>query len=106
MGIETKYYVPDICGIRVKYLDKEDIESLGWVFKDKCQWDIPFTYSFSDIGIGEVDNVKGGWKLIYSKYGWCSIIKDCYGEVSHFRGVIKNKSELKKLMVQLGINAV
>ena len=88
---------------RVKYLDRDDIEELGWKFKYKCQWEIPFTYSFSDVGIGVVENVKGAWKLIYTKDRYCSIVHDCYGETPHFRGEIKNKSELKKLMVQLGI---
>jgi hypothetical protein len=88
----------------VKYLDREDIESLGWEFVDRCQWEIPFIYSITEIGIGEVNDIKGGWKLIYTKDHYCSIVKDCYGESSHFRGEIKNKSELKVLMNQLGIS--
>jgi len=90
--------------VRVKKLDSEDIESLGWKFKDKCQWEIPFTYSFNEMGIGEVNDVNGGWNLIYTKDQWCSIVQDCYGKTSCFRGIIKNKSELRRLMKQLGIN--
>lgn len=89
--------------VRVKFLDREDIESLGWEFKERCIWEIPFIYSFDEIGIGEVNNVKGAWRLIYTKDRFCAIIKDCYGDSDHFRGEVKNKSELRKLMKMLEI---
>jgi len=90
---------------RIKYLDKEDIESLGFAFKGKamrsffekdCHFYLPDTYSF-----------------------WCSCLKiqldeefrtvkiECYvpsiGEdETLFLGKCKNKSELKKILNQIG----
>ena len=89
--------------IRVKYLDKEDIESLGFVkrnpennnkssdyFKMKAPgeiayWteiDLDFRWGFKDVSIR---GVRGN--------------EDDY----LFRGTIKNKSELKRLLKQLGV---
>lgn len=100
-------------GIRVKYLDKEDIESLGWVL----------TSQYAD-----PDNRKYWWeigKLIpHAKEMWHSLGNWKYrlsigdnnrihidgrnimngGQRVIFNGIIKNKSELKKLMKQLNIN--
>lgn len=73
--------------IRVKYLDKEDIESLGW----------------NDIGSLWFEN--GDYKL----RKWKDQSLDIYFEYADketimiFRGDVKNKSELKKLMEQLNI---
>ena len=69
---------------RVKHLDKEDIASLGWVkygnnFIIKGE-DCYTLYPYKDGGYGIM---KVTWSL--------------------FQGNIKNKSELKKLMNQLGI---
>ena len=79
--------------IRVKYLDKEDIESLGWKEtvhnKVKC-----FELGF--------------YKLFWFNQPFISIecILNCTSNTTQiFRGTIKNKSELKKLLKQLGINA-
>lgn len=73
---------------RVKYLDKEDIESLGFHSEDN----------------GECYNLQIGFDL-YGLYPWennrIHIIKDMK---TLFNGVIKNKSELKKLLKQLNIN--
>ena len=86
--------------IRVKYLDKEDIESLGFVMKDEDGFN-----SFL---------VKDG------KYKICNMLKHnaCnlnilkrkkqhyIGESKYsvvFTGDIKNKSELKKILKQIGV---
>ena len=73
--------------IRVKYLDREDIESLGFNTEDN----------------GECYNLQIGFDL-YGIYPWESnkihIIKDMK---TLFEGIIKNKSELKKLLIQLSI---
>ena len=75
--------------IRVKYLDKEDIESLGWkmdsIYSHKYKDDFYIEYN-SKISIHE-DTIE---------------IKN--NQQTLFSGYIKNKSELKKLMKQLDIN--
>lgn len=74
--------------IRVKYLDREDIESLGWEFEENLQYCDQFKYKSLEA------------------YLW--VIKDenlieIQCEKTCFRGCIQNKSELKKLMKQIGI---
>lgn len=72
--------------LRVKYLDKKDIKELGFE-----QGKLP--YQFFD----------GIHKLVYLENNKTSIIHiadDCF----LFYGVIKNKSELRKLLIQLGIS--
>lgn len=72
---------------RVKHLDKEDIESLGF---EQIEYD---TYKKENIYI----ELNMEYKTFISaiKQGESSIL---------FQGTIKNKSELKKLLKQLGIN--
>lgn len=91
-------------GIRVKYLDQEDIESLGWVYTGKSidMW-------FKKEGI--FNAISGGhkfdeYKLHYGLHDNCLYINAYFGgqdEGRLFEGIIKNKSELKRLMKQLGI---
>lgn len=82
---------------RVKFLDQEDIESLGWEFN------------------GTFYTIKNIW--ILRKFEDSLIIYKDYsnGKLTHpwmyedstdtfFEGTIKNISELKRLMKQLGIN--
>lgn len=76
--------------IRVKYLDKEDIESLG------------FKQSKSDINWYDYKNERY-WLYKEDVNDWRWIISDEQSEVS-FAGNIKNKSELKKLLKQLNVN--
>ena len=73
--------------IRVKYLDKEDIESLGWV-----QGKLPYQF-FMNPHFMLVKLEQSNWYSIVN-----TTDEDC-----RFRGIIKNKSELKKLMKQLNI---
>lgn len=85
--LTNESFKPDWNSFRVKYLDKEDIESLGW------KWDK------HKAGFKNKDDIH----LIY----WLDednkeIVIEAYGECV-FQGTIKNKSELKKLMKQLGI---
>lgn len=73
---------------RVKYLDKEDVESLGWECYD---------------GDMQIYNIQIGFDLygLYlSNYNMLRITKESN---TLFKGEIKNKSELKKLIQQLGI---
>jgi len=69
--------------LRVKYLDKEDIESLGFKQTIKDQY------------------YKDDFELLIDADLFIQIIKD-NGFV--FQGTIKNKSELIILLKQLGIN--
>lgn len=75
--------------IRVKYLDREDIESLGFVFKGG---DTHLTYHY------------GGYAITHTPPS--NKIDIYYYDGSEFvNGItIKNKSELKKLLKQLNIN--
>ena len=75
---------------RVKYLDKEDIESLG------------FKESKTDINWYDYKNDRY-WLYKEDTKDWRSIISDQQSEIS-FAGAIKNKSELKVLLKQLNIN--
>ena len=78
--------------IRVKYLDKEDIENLG--FNSICKDNLFITFILTD-------NLKRNWTLMLCLYDKGRIIlkNDCY-----FMDInIKNKSELKVLLKQLNI---
>lgn len=68
---------------RVKHLDKEDIESLGFTQEGQCSW-----------------INKNNWYIEWMPGDTLDVfcVSDC-----RFKGTIKNKSELKKLMQQLGI---
>ena len=87
LGEHLKTTVPD--SVRVKYLDREDIESLGYgIIQDEynCQW---FKNASGNIEIGlEKDN------HLTIRFTQSFVL---------FSGTIKNKSELKKLLKQLGI---
>jgi hypothetical protein len=74
---------------RVKYLDKEDIESLG--FKQSERDEFWYDHIEDRFWLYKEDNLSDRW-----------IIDDNESEY-HFAGTIKNKSELKKLMQQLNI---
>jgi len=74
--------------IRVKYLDSSDIESFGFIYGEYCK-----------------AQLRGEIIEMYNKYSdiWTiHCIGDDYRE-KLFEGMIKNKSELKRLLIQLGI---
>lgn len=91
--------------IRVKYLDQEDIESLGfinskltneiWLYKDKLDFR----------GLGEKYTIGINWRpgrnhlLVF----YVPDEKQIPAGLTIFAGAIKNKSELKRLMKQLNI---
>lgn len=84
--------------IRVKYLDQEDIESLGWekIREDTFEMKLPEYRGMLDvlvhlllsstllICVGESESPFSDWRTL-------------------FTGTVKNKSELKKIMKMLGI---
>jgi hypothetical protein len=80
--------------LRVKCLDREDIESLGWKYvpdlsegDGNMRWYGLFKLNEFTITLGLIEGSE--------------IIRK--GKNTIFEGVIKNKSELKKLMKQLNI---
>jgi hypothetical protein len=83
--------------IRVKYLDREDIESFGWKYISETEYDTMF-----------MAYERNGYILTHSHRG-IHIYKvkklDSYTyDYNFFIGKIKNKLEFKKLMNQLEIN--
>lgn len=95
--IQGSWFEEELLGgirtVRVKYLDKEDIESLGWKYTPcRCLFEMYQNkeYNLYHYSIASEFNDKS----------WIEILKD---EDYYFSGEIKNKSELKKLMKQLGI---
>ncbi len=77
--------------IKVKYLNKEDLKSLGFnpIDENNC-----FELTENDILSLEYFEKDKGWFLTYSENE----------SQFSFAGWIKNKSELKKLMSQLNMN--
>ncbi|MGH2666060.1 hypothetical protein [Flavobacterium sp.] len=71
--------------IRVAYLDKENIESLGWIQRDYDTYDIE------------------GYALELNNEYHTYIYQTGPHNGTVFKGIIKNKSELKRLMQQLKI---
>lgn len=88
---------------RVKYLDKKDIESLGFEFIEK-NGDLLFKSIKTYRGLSTGDDSKI-WISYYPKNQWTLIYKRSNrGEEDDlFYGVIKNKSELKKILKQLNV---
>lgn len=92
--------------IRVKYLDHSDVEELGFevvkkqnkAFKAKKY----FNYGINSLE-GNHDGITGYIEIIVGGDLFCSIKKECMCESILFRGVIKNKSELKKILKMLCI---
>jgi hypothetical protein len=74
--------------VRVKYLDREDIESLGFVYSEECIYYTPKRNFQLNHKETHVYNLR--------------VIDEENAEVI-FIGYIKNKSELKRLLKQLKI---
>jgi hypothetical protein len=91
--------------IRVKFLDKEDILSLGWTFVSNETNDYwykdTFEITYNDNSIKFKDTLiftkKPDKQFIYNNIS----ISQFNNKKIGFNGTIKNKSELKKLMQQL-----
>jgi|ERR1035437_8972643 hypothetical protein len=93
--------------IRVKYLDEEDIESLGFI-NWTVEWTDPARYYFTKSLLDGSESIKKGIQLyfIFGSYDRDHVlIYNITDEIKHilFDGVIKNKSEFKKLLKQLSI---
>ncbi len=81
---------------RVKYLDKEDIESLGWKLYEESG-----LYLMSNRGYVYMLTRSHGQIIIQMELTVGAETTNTDGTI--FRGTIKNKSELKQLMKQLNI---
>jgi len=97
-----------LCGIRVKYLDQEDIEEyLGYKFKFDNNKYTPYDEicyingSIWDRGVGIKYNLRTHL-MVVTRYHF-------QGEYAHnnshqlFEGIVKNKSELLTIMKMIGV---
>lgn len=92
--------------IRVKYLDKEDIESLGFVLLKAACSDL-FFYEFElktrwNYNLKFYNYIIPETELVPEQEIYSIVVKR--EDLTVFHGKIKNKSELKRLLKQLGIN--
>lgn len=88
---------------RVKYLDEADIKSLG--FENVVDAD-GFIYGYINIP-GDKDTLKRKGRIVYNKQSKYTSLKYCTELlpdtwVMSFGGTIKNKSELKRILKQIG----
>lgn len=84
---------PDRPVVKVKYIDKEDIESLGWKFISD-NMGLPYYQRFIN---------SDGWEInLYPGLDETKVFLE-NREMTFFMGILKNKSELKKLMKQLSV---
>jgi hypothetical protein len=87
--IDITFSEESIKKLRVKFLDHYDIQSLGWQ-----------QISYDSFKINTKDHtIQLDLDHDYKTY----IFETNYRHENFFKGIIKNKSELKKIMVQTGI---
>jgi len=80
---------------RVKHLDREDIESENWELDCCVEKEWFYIHKTSNFQNGNI-------RLVFrEKEGSIEINSDKFGEC--FYGILKNKSELKRISIQLGI---
>ncbi len=85
--------------IRVKFLDREDLESLGWVNATNFQDGIFFSKGDRLLFF----NFKTHRLCITESIGGLILVGETKNTVYLFNGTIRNKSELKVLLKQLGL---
>lgn len=83
--------------IRAKHLDREDIESLGFMLFTTVNF---MTYTFPN---RDVKKDRVGYNMHVYKDIMSITIQRSTHENTLFRGVIKNKSELKRVLTQIGV---
>ena len=97
--------------IRVKYLDKEDIESLGFKYDNNAE---PIPYRENYTGGRKINSyflaietgVESHHYFLYhfdDNIVWIEYILDGSTVGYIFKGTIKNKSELKRILKQINI---
>lgn len=95
----VKYYKFNSHDYRVKYLDSEDIESLGfWCRNDGDEANFQSKNNDGDFyEIDIYDNILSIEKFV-------QVAINTHNSYTIFKGKVKNKSELKILLNQLGIS--
>ena len=94
--------------LRIKYLDKEDIESLGFKHDYNIE-PIPNRETcpvFEGYILDRQLETEEAWELFLFEDNevWIYYTKKCAGEGYVFKGNIKNISELKKVLTMLNID--
>ena len=120
MGDDTSYIKSAIKDnkVRVKYLDREDIESLGWEYNEKSfnffidieygkKYELKYSPKEGTVSINHSNKILLGTKykeISYTGEGSKERIPHfIYEKTQLFTGIIKNKSELKRILKQIGI---
>lgn len=97
---------PDPDVVRVKYLDRDDIEDLGFDYyrdmepipnRNDCHVSHGYLFEKED-RINQFDLY-----LFSDGIVWIGHTKECGFEGYVFKGLVKNKSELKRILTQIGI---
>ena len=124
--VDGDWYNFEVKNCRVKHLDREDIEGLGWEFDKNYSEMVGEHYSMvfskkvnhrgDDKALMMIYNTSSTWMLISinSKEGVSYLMESKTNEVSIpiitvetnntlFAGKTKNKSELKRLLKQIGV---
>lgn len=85
--------------IRVKFLDRQDIEDFGWVFSDNYEYSFYFKKELI-----RGDKFKMCFHLFYFslRNKICITRGDSQASWQYFDGIVKNKSELKRILKQIG----
>jgi len=103
-----------IDSIRVKYLDREDIESFG-INKSVTHYHQPASDTYFNAIIGGIKKGHLTYYLtyipdqnklqiqLYSKDNESTLMKDGLTPIQVFYGTVENKSELKKVLIQIGV---
>ena len=95
--IKLKNFLPHT---RVKHLDTEDIESLGLEYDNNAE---PIPARDYPHMLIPTAYAKEDWMLYHYEYDSVIWIENYKEDSFYFKGVIKNKSELKKVLKMLGI---
>lgn len=83
--------------VRVKYLDKQDLEDLGWEQLHKVGWGYEYKKDHFRLNV-----IFGMNRTLVKIYTYENMSSDSR-EYIFFRGNVKNKSELEKLIQMLNI---
>ena len=84
--------------VRCKYLDRGDIEECGWVLKEEMKYDRLYFWDKQTKKHSIIYNLRNKWMLI-------TVRNDARSEdYTAFAGYVNNKSELKRIMKQVGIS--
>lgn len=95
--VENKENLP----FRVKYLDQKDIESFGFVENSSGEFILKSNEDITSNFFLIRKHNHFNNKFTIEKYFYIS--NDGYNKFHKFEGIIKNKSELKRILQQIGI---